>query len=205
MNRQTTIVAIVCLVAGIAIGGCRAAPMSLAGMVAGDVVSDVEVKNRQATLLNQPETAADDMFGSRLETCDDVDHKGVTMIAYPVKLDVLGTSHYIVEVRDGRIITLSKTKQNIDGAENVIKAVDLKENVIGKTQNQAQADGELGWPVRTLRSREKGQVLRIYNVKNWTNLRGARYCVLRFGASDRCQDVKLVGVSASTKKDPAKR
>jgi hypothetical protein len=188
-----------------AASGCRAYPSSLAGMVVGDLVSDVDVDNRQEELVGQPETAADRMFGARIETCDDVQRQGVSMIAYPVKLDVLGSSRYVVEVADGRIVTLAKTKQNIDGSEDMIKAEALKYKFIGKTPTQCSADGGLGMPVRTLRSREKGQLLRIYDVKNWTNLRGARYCVLRFGAKDVCQSVKLVGVSASTKKDPAKR
>jgi hypothetical protein len=186
-------------------GGCRASPMSLAGMVAGDVVNDVDVSNRQDKLVGQPETAADAMFGARLETCDDVQIKGVTMIAYPVKFDVLGTSRYIVETSNGKIAVLSKTKQNLDGAEDVIKSVALKQMVIGKTPTQCQIDGDLGSPLRTLRSRGKNQLLRIYDVRNITNLRGARYCVLRFGAGDLCEAVTLVGVSASTKNEPAKR
>jgi hypothetical protein len=188
-----------------AAGGCRAYPSSLAGMVVGDIISDVDVDNRQEELVGQPETAADRMFGARIETCDDVQRQGVSMIAYPVKLDVLGSSRYVVEVADGRIVILAKTKQNIDGSEDMIKAESLKYKFIGKTPTYCSTKGDLGMPVRTLRSREKGQLLRIYDVKNWTNLRGARYCVLRFGGKDVCQSVKLVGVSASTKKDPAKR
>ncbi len=180
-------------------GGCRAYPSSLAGMVVGDIVSDVDVDSRKPKLVGQPETAADSMFDARLESFDDVQRQGVSMIAYPVKFDVLGKSRYIVEVTNGRIVAVSKTKQNIDGSENMIKAAALKQKVIGKTPAQCRIEGELGVPVRTLRSREKGQLLRVYDVKNWTNLRGARYCVLRFGAKDLCEDIKLVGVSASTK------
>jgi hypothetical protein len=187
-----------------AASGCRAAPMSMAGMVAGDLINDVDVQDRRPKLLGRPEAQADAMFGNRLETFDDVQRKGVTMIAYPVKLDVLGTSRYVVETENGVIAVLSKTKQNIDGAENVIKALGLKDELIGKTASQCQVDGELGPAIRTLRSREKGQLLRVYDVRNWTNLRGARYCVLRFGSGDLCQGVKLVGVSASTKDDPAR-
>ena len=191
--------------AAFAASGCRASPFSLAGMVVGDLVNDSDVNNRRPKLMGRPETASDNMFGARLETFDDVERQGVSMIAYPVKLDVLGTSRYVVEVADGKIVTLAKTKQNIDGSENMVKAASLKKKLIGKTPAQCSAEGELGEPLRTLRSREKDQLLRIYDVKNWTNLRGARYCVLRFGTGDLCEDIKLVGVSGSTKKDPAKR
>ena len=191
--------------AAFAAGGCRAHPVSLVTMFAGDLINDVDVDKRRPKLLNQPEAVADRMFGARLETCDDVERQGVSMIAYPVKLDVLGTSRYLVEAANGRIVTVAKTKQNIDGAEDMIKAAILKRKFIGKTPAQCRVDGDLAPPLRTLRSREKGQFLRIYDVKNWTNLRGARYCVLRFGAKGFCEDVELVGVSATTKKNPAKR
>ena len=184
--------------AGLAAGGCRAAPSSLAGMLVGDVVSDVDVSGREEKLLGQPETAADEMFGERMETFDDVQQQGVTMVAYPVKFDLLKKSRYVVEVTDGKIVALSKTKQNIDGSEDMIKAAALKKKVIGKTPAQSQADAELDSPVRTLRSREKQQLVNVYDVRNWTNLRGARYCVLRFGGDNLCEDIKLVGVSAST-------
>ena len=185
--------------------GCRAHPVSLVTMFAGDLINDRDVDKRRPKLLNQPETAADRMFGARLETCDDLQRQGVSLISYPVKLDVLRTSRYLVEVADGRIVTLSKTRQNIDGAEDIINTEILKKKFIGRTPIQCRVEGDLDPPLRTLRSRENGQLLRIYDVKNWTNLRGARYCVLRFGRKGICQSVKLIGVSASTKKDPAKR
>ena len=211
--RQTTthrtianvLIGLAVVFATFAASGCRAAPISLAGMLVGDLVNDSDVNNRRPKLMGRPETASDNMFGARLETFDDVERQGVSMIAYPVKLDVLGTSRYVVEVEDGRIVTLAKTKQNIDGSEDMVKAASLKKKLIGKTPAQCSDEGELGEPLRTLRSREKRQLLRIYDVRNWTNLRGARYCVLRFGTENLCEEIRLVGVSASTKKDPAKR
>ena len=204
-NIANTLILIAVVFTAFAAGGCRAYPSSLAGMVVGDLISDVDVDSRRSELIGQPATAADRMFGARMETCDDVQRQGVSMIAYPVTLDVLGSSRYIVEVVDGRIVSLSNAKQNIDGSEDMIKAALLKQKFIGKTPIQCRVEGDLGPPLRTLRSREKRQLLRIYDVKNWTNLRGARYCVLRFGAKDLCENVKLIGVSATTKKDPARR
>ena len=43
--------------------GCRALPSSYAMMVVGDVVSDIDVKNRQEELVGKTATAADAMFG----------------------------------------------------------------------------------------------------------------------------------------------
>jgi hypothetical protein len=47
-------------------------------------------------------------------------------------------------------------------------------------------------------------LIRVYDVKGITDLLGAKYCVLRFDASDRCQDIRLVGIPASTKEDSIK-
>ena len=186
-------------------GGCRAHPVSLAMLIAGDAVNDADVKDRRSKLIGRPEAAADTMFGLRLETVVDVERKGVSLIAYPVEIDLLDSSRYIVEVEDGLIVVFAKAKRNIDGLEDVIHGANLKRKLIGKTPAECSVAGELGKPIRTLRSREKGHLLRLYNARHWSDFLGARYCLLRFGSSDRCVGVTLIGVSAATKKDPARR
>ena len=186
-------------------GGCRAHPGSLATLIAGDAINDADVKDRRSELMGQDEAAADSMFGPRLETLVDVERRDVSIILYPVKNDLLKSSRYLVEMEDGAIVVLSKTKLNIDGVEDLIHDANLERKLIGKTPTQCSQDGDLGAPLRTLRSREKAQLLRVYDIRHWTDFMGARYCVLRFDSGDRCQDVTLVGVSASTKKDPIRR
>lgn len=186
-------------------GGCRAHPVSLAMLIAGDTVNDADVKDRRSKLIGRPEAEADIMFGTRLETVVDVERKGVSLIAYPVELDLLDSSRYVVEVEDGLIVVIAKAKRNIDGLEDVIHGANLKRKLIGKTPAECSVAGELGKPLRTLRSREKGQLLRLYNARHWSDFLGARYCLLRFDGSDRCEGVTLIGVSAATKKDPARR
>ena len=186
-------------------GGCRAVPGSLAMLIVGDAINDVDVQGRRSKLIGRPEAAADSMLGSRLETLVDVERKGVSLVFYPVELDLLNASRYIVEVEDGVIVVIAKAKRNIDGLEDVIHGANLKRKLIGKTPAECSVAGDLGKPLRTLRSREKGQLLRLYNAKHWSDFLGARYCMLRFGSSDRCEGVTLIGVSATTKKDPARR
>ena len=200
----TAIFSVVAFLA-LAAAGCRAHPISLATMIAGDAINDADVKDRRGLLMGKPETAADSMFGSRLETLVDVDRQGVSMIFYPVQVDPLKTSRYIVEVENGAIVVFAKTKQNIDGVEDIIHNASLETKLIGKAPAQCSQEGNLGAPLRTLRSREKGQLLRVYDIRHWTDFMGARYCVLRFDGSDRCQSVTLIGVSASTKEDPIRR
>lgn len=186
-------------------GGCRAVPGSLAMLIVGDAVNDVDVQDRRDKLIGKPEAAADSMFGPRVETLVDVERKGVSLIFYPVELDLLDSSRYIVEVENGVIVVIAKAKRNIDGLEDVIHGANLKKKLIGKTPAQCSVDGELGRPLRTLRSREKSQLLRLYDARHWSDFLGARYCMLRFDSSDRCEGVTLIGVSAATKKDPARR
>ena len=189
----------------LAAAGCRAHPGSLVTMLVSDAVNDADVKDRRDLLMGKPETAADSMFGSRLETLVDVDRQGVSMIFYPVKGDLLKSSRYIVEVENGVIVVFAKTKQNIDGVEDLIHNASLEKKLIGKSPAECSQEDDLGAPLRTLRSREKNQLLRVYDVRNWSDFMGARYCVLRFDGRDRCQSVALIGVSASTRKDPIRR
>ena len=189
---------------GILVGGCRAHPVSLAMMLIGDAVSDVDVDDRAERLVGKEVTAADQMFGSRQETLEDTNRAGRQMIVYPVKGDVMGSSRYVVEASKSTVTALTKTKQDIDGAEDLIRGVNLRGKLIGQGPAACQTRGDLGRPVLVLRDRADGTLVRVYDVRNITNLRGARYCVLRFDAADRCEQVNLVGVSASTKHDPAR-
>ena len=198
------LVSVVVLAAALA-GGCRAHPGSLVTMIAGDAVDDVDVKDRRDKLMGKGEAAADVMFGSRVETLVDVDRPDVSLIFYPVAIDPLKTSRYIVELEGGVIVVFTKSKQNIDGVEDLIHDASLEKKLRGKTPAQCGKDGKLGEPLRTLRSVEKKQLLRVYDVRHWSDFMGARYCALRFDTDDRCQEVTLIGVSASTKHDPIRR
>ena len=186
-------------------GGCRAHPASLVTLIAGDAINDADVKDRRSKLMGQGEAAADDMFGSRLETLVDVERPEVRIIFYPVQHDLFKKSRYIVELEDGVIIVFAKIKQDIDGIEDLIHDAHLEKKLIGKTPSQCSKDGHLGEALRTLKSIEKEQILRVYDIRHWSDFMGARYCILRFGHNNLCQEVSLMGVSASTKKDPIRR
>lgn len=187
------------------VGGCRAHPISLATLIAGDAINDSDVKERRSKLMGQDEAAADSMFGQRLETLIDVERQNVCIIFYPVENDLFKKSRYIVELENNKIVMFAKTKQDIDGIEDLIHDANLERKLIGKTPKECSRDGDLGAPLRTFRSREKDQLLRVYDIRHWSDFMGARYCILRFDAHNRCQDVTLMGVSATTKKDPIRR
>lgn len=186
----------------VASAGCRLHPVSLAAMAIGDVINDGDVKKRQEKLHGQPVSAADEMFGAREETLVDAQDPQRELMTYLVKGDPLDTQNWVVEARGGKIVALSRVKRNIDGVEDVIKAAAIKPKVLGKSPDVCRQDAELKEPLATLRSRETGETMRVYDVRNWTNSRGARYCVLRFDGEERCTSIHLVGVSASTEENP---
>lgn len=182
--------------------GCRLHPVSLASMAIGDVINDADVKKRQEQLHNQPVSAADEMFGKREETLVYADDPQRELITYLVKGDLLDSQNWVVESRNGKLVALSRVKRNIDGVEDVIKAAAIEPKVMGKSPEDCRRDAEFKPPIATLRSRETGETMRVYDIRNWTNNRGARYCVLRFDENDRCKKINLLGVSASSVKDP---
>ena len=106
-----------------------------------------------------------------------------------------------MEVRNGKVVALTKTQFNADGVEDVIKQIALSNKLLGKNPRECRIEGRLGQPVLKGQSLETGEDVFFYDVRNWTNLRNARYCVLRF-ENDSCKSIRLLGVSASTKKDP---
>jgi len=182
--------------------GCRAHPATLAIMLIGDLVDDADVAKRQSNLIGKKAAAADSIFGSRLETLVDTKRSTREIVIFPVKGDLLAQSRYIVEVSDNRITAVTKAKHNIDGVEDMVKAKLFELELAGKTPDECAQKKDLGPPIFTFRGQESGNLVQVYDVRNWTNTRGARYCVVRFDDGNRCDQVKLLGVGASTKKDP---
>jgi hypothetical protein len=202
MSNRRILSLILVFTAYCAASGCRAHPGSLAIMIVGDVISDIDVKQRWSKLQGQPPSKADEMFGERIETLVGVGGDPREMVVYPVSGDLLGSSRYVVEVSEAKIAALTKTTQNIDGVEDLIKAAGLRKKLEGKSPAECVEEGDLEPPVLVLRNRADGNLVRVYDVRNATNLRGARFCILRFDGRDRCAEVNLVGVGATTNKEP---
>ena len=182
--------------------GCRAHPASLGLMLVGDVVADADLGSREAELMGKPPSAADEAFGERTDTFTYLSDERRQVLWYAVDPDFLSVDRYLVEVSSEEIVALTRTKENIDGAEDVIRSLDLQARLIGKTQAECEQEGRLGQPVESFRCEKSSDRVLVYDVRNFTNLRGARYGLLRFDGSGKCSDIKLVGVSASTKKEP---
>lgn len=177
--------------------GCITASAILAGKLIGDAIRDSDVKERYKELEGRRPIAADQMFGRRLETLVDTKNGSRQLLVYPVENQA--DQRYVVEVHSDRIVVLSKKERNKSG--RVTKAVEeLRQIFIGKNVADCEREGKLSLPALVLRSVEKGQLVRVYDVKGHAQSGGAHYCVLRFDQKDLCEEINLVGVLSTTKK-----
>ena len=165
--------------------------------VIGDAVDDADVSEHGGRLIGQPATAADAEFGRRLRTMVEV-RGDREMSTYPVKDDLLSKYRWVVEAKNGRIVALSKMQNDPDGGKDVLKKMVLKEMVIGKTPREIGSKDYFKRLILTLRDRDTGTPLRVYDVSSIVDFMGARDCVLEFDAEDKCRSIWLVGIPAST-------
>ncbi len=166
----------------------------------GREVDDEETKKLGRELIGRRISAADEKFGRRKDTLRDVnsDREWVT---YPTKLDVLGKKSYVVEVANNRIVALSKTES--EGSElDIPRKLILEGKVKGKLPRECEAALGMGPPLLTVRSERFGVISQIYDARISEELGGQKYCILRFDRTRQCRMVKLVEVTASTKKSP---
>jgi hypothetical protein len=186
------------VVLSLAAAGCNpyTTAVKLGVKVVGQTVNDVDVKEH-ARLVGQPVSAADAAFGRRLRTLEET-RTGRQMIAYPVKDDVLAMFRWVVETQNGSIVALAKVQNDPDGSQDIAEKVLVKAIVEGKTSKEVQSHDWFHKLILVLRDCSSGNLVRVYDVSGITDLMGARYCVLQFNGSDRCEKIWLVGVPAKT-------
>lgn len=175
----------------------------LGARLAGDLIEDGDVKQRGESLVGRPVSAADEMFGKTIDVFKDV-RSDRCWRTYPVKLDVLGRQRYVVEVFGGKIVAVSKAEKS-DRKIDIPRGIVLKEKVKGKSPQECQAKLEFGQPLLAARSENTRQLVQIYDAGMMTDLGTPHYCIVRFDANDRCEDLQFMAVGASTKKDPVAR
>jgi hypothetical protein len=181
-------------------GGCNPATTAVKFGVhlVGKAVDDEETQKLGQELIGRSSAAAEKKFGSRLDTLRDVNSTREWQI-YPTKLDVLGNQRYVVEVAEDRIVAISKTEKG-QGTMDLPRKLMLKEKVKGRSPRQCENRLEMGPPLLTARSEKNGLLSQIYDAQMVEGIGGQKYCILRFDRNQRCCEVNLVEVSASTKK-----
>jgi hypothetical protein len=165
--------------------------------VVGETVSDADVSQKSQELLGQPVVRADTALGQRIRTLEELRTRR-QMIMYPVKDDLLNMFRWAVETENGRIVALAKLQNDPDGGKDIAEKLVLKEIVGGKTPEQIQTHDWFKNLVLVLRDGSSGNLVRVYDTSLIPSFMGAKYCVLEFDGSDRCQSVRIVGVPAST-------
>lgn len=182
--------------------GCSASPVGLATRLFGDAVNDIDVKDKEKEYVGAPASLADEKLGTRIETFRDVNSPREWWV-YPVSLDPLGMSRYVIEVLNGRILAITKTKKYGDPAVGMTQQAIAFEEVRGKTP--AECEAKLGRaPLLNLRSVTSGQLVQMYDA-SLVNIEGVTkpdYYIVRFDSAGVCDKLEMISVSASTKDNP---
>ena len=187
-----------------AIGAFSSGCVSAVGIgvkLVGKAVDVADVKKREKELLGARLSAADEMFGKRLDMLRDL-NSDRSWVVYPVELDLMGKDRYVVEVAAERIVALSRTEKNSDPKRDFPRALIIKSKIKGKPPTECAAELDMGDPVLTVRSDATGLLSQIYDARHFKELGSPDYCILRFDRQELCKEVEFLGIGASTKKEP---
>ncbi len=192
------------LITGVVLSSMGCSPVSAVGWgvkLVGNAVDHADVDKRKEQLIGQSPATADSILGQRDDTLREVDGSR-TWLVYPVEMDVLNQYRYVVEVENGRITAVSKAQKNA-------KKLDIPEQLIyehktkGKSPSECDEILDFGPPKVTARSESTGTLIRLYDAQK-IKIEGVlapHYALLKFDEHDRCNDVELISVSASTKEE----
>ncbi len=182
--------------------GCIGSGVGMAVNVIGGVIDSADVKEKEKDLLGKPPSAADEMFGERLDTMRQQGGSRVWAI-YDVKglTNPLGKDSYVVEVTGGTIHSLSRVETTPDAKIDLPRVALIEEKVTGKPPAQCQQELEQA-PIVTVRSERTGRLRQLYDGRIIKVFKKPYYCILKYDASDLCEDVDFQKVGASTRDDP---
>ena len=185
---------------GAASSGCVSA-VGIGVQLVGKAVDTADVKKREKKLLGARPSAADEMFGQRLDTLRDVNSDRAWVI-YPVELDVMGKDRYVVEVAHQKIVALTRAEKNSDPKRDIPRALIMESKVKGKPPTECETELDMGPPVLTVRSEATGLLSQVYDARHFKKLGSPDYCILRYDEQELCTDIEFLGIGASTKKEP---
>jgi len=174
----------------------------IAFKLVGDAVQESDVDQHAKKLMGQPLAQADAALGTPMEQFEELRTKR-QVVVYPVSGDVLSRYGWVIESQQDRIVAVSKVHKENPSGMAVVKKLMLQDKLVGKTAAEIGRDEKYRNPLFILRQRATGNLVRVYDVSKFTDLLGARYCVMRFDSADRCESVRILGVAAPTKQDPA--
>jgi hypothetical protein len=179
------------------VAGCNPVTtgIKLGAKVVGDVVDDSETQKLGQQLVGQPPSAADQLLGQRANVLRQVNGNGLWLV-YPVKMDPLGMSRYVVAVSKNRIVMVQMVSRDT-GKVDLARSLYYYEKVKGKTPADAQTSLGLGPPQLVVVSETTGQMSQLYNASMMEGITGQVYCILRFDGGV-CTKVDMVKVAATS-------
>jgi hypothetical protein len=180
--------------------GCNS-PAGMAVQLVGKAVDTVDTDKLGKELKGKRASAADAKFGGTIDVYKKVGSLESWRV-YPVPMDVLGNMRYVVQMSGmGTIVGVTKVKIDGSGIELAQKLM-LDQKVQGKTPSECQKALGMGAPLLTVRSETTGLMTQLYDASLIKGIGSHKYARLRFDASNRCTEVSMVDVSASTEKNP---
>jgi len=180
--------------------GCNS-PVGLAVQMVGKAVDDVDTKNLGDELIGKSPKDADAKLGHPLNVLAQVGGSQKWRV-YMVAGDVLGNQRYVVQISNGAISGVSKAKIDATGIDLARKML-LDQKVTGKTPKECEAALNMGSPLLTVRSETTGNLNQLYDARVIGGVGSPKYARLRFDATEHCDEVLLVDVSASAGKTPS--
>jgi hypothetical protein len=172
----------------------------IAVQVVGKVVDDAEAKKLGDELIRRDAAAADARLGPPLDVWRNTGDAREWRV-YPVSLDLRGNDRYVVQMSDGKVVGVAKVAID-DSGMDIARNLLLDQKVTGKTPAECETALAMGPPLVTARSEKTGHMAQLYDAKLVQGVGSPKYCRLLFDASGRCNECKLVDVSASAGQAP---
>lgn len=191
--------AAVCVIAMGLAAGCNS-PAGMVVQVVGKVVDDQKAKKLAEELMGKRAAVADEKFGQPNDVWKSVNDSREWRV-YPVSMDILGNLRYVVQLSHGRIDGIAKVAMDKSGID-LARSLMLDQKVDGKTPSQCESALDMGPPVVTAKSQNSGLMSQLYNAQLVKGVGSPQYCRLLFDANGRCNECKLIDVSASAGQAP---
>ena len=188
------------LVAIVAVSsGCVSAVSVGVGLI-GRVVDRVDVDDLEEKLVGGDVASADKELGERIDSLNDI-HSERAWLEYPARSDPLGKDRYVIEIRQNKIVAITRVEKTPDAKFDIPRALILESKVKGKPLSECEALLEMGKPLVTVRRESTGLLNQLYEGR-MVKVGGRYYCILKFDENDICEGVEFHGVGASTKEKP---
>jgi hypothetical protein len=177
--------------------GCSATPVGMAMNIAGEAVNDVDEQEKAKQYVGAPVSEADAKLGQPVDVYT-ATRANREWRVYPVPMDPLNNARYVIEVKGGQILGVEKVQRTSDPVIYAGTLAVIEPKVKGKSPSGCEAGLGAGPPLLTVRSRNSGNLVQLYDARVVKEVEGPHFYVLWFDADNTCEKVDVVkGYTAS--------